>query len=90
MGIYKKMSDNIIPETNKVDDKRIDRIYQNVSGTLQLVLKDGSIYQSKIEKKSIKLDDGTLGHVFHADGRWFDRMGLPIDKPENLVTRDGN
>jgi hypothetical protein len=41
-------------------------------------------------KKSIKLDDGTLGHVYNVKNKWFDRMGLPIDKPDNLVTRDGN
>jgi len=82
------MSDNILPVSNIIDDKPIDRIYQNISGTLQLILKDGSIYNSKIDKKSIKLDDGTLGHVYHADGKWFDRMGLPINKPHNLVTRE--
>ena len=82
------MSDNILPVSNIIDDKPIDRIYQNVSGSLQLILKDGSTYRSKIEKKSIKLDDGTLGHVFHADGKWFDRTGLPINKPQNLVTRE--
>ena len=44
----------------------------------------------KIDKKSIKLSDGTLGHVYNVKNKWFDRTGLPIDKPENLVTRDGN
>ena len=78
----------IVPESNKRGDITIDRIYQNLHGTLELVLKDGSTYRSKIEKKSIKLDDGTLGHVFHADGKWFDRTGLPINKPHNLVTRE--
>jgi hypothetical protein len=84
------MSENVLPESNIIDNKPIDRIYQNVSGTLQLVLKDGSIYRSKIDKKSIKLNDGTLAHVFHADGKWFDRMGMPIKKPDNLVTREKN
>ena len=85
----------IVPETNKVqqDDgtfKYIDRIYGSITGSLKLILKDGSTYDGKIDKKSIKLKDGTLGFVYHADNKWFERGGLPIDKPENLVTRDGN
>ena len=65
-----------------------DRIYQNVSGILQLVLKNGAIYRSKIDKKSIKLSDGTLSYVYYADGKYFDRAGMPIKKPDNLVTRE--
>ena len=80
----------IVPESNKRGDITIDRIYQNLHGTLELVLKDGSTYDGKIDKKSIKLSDGTLGHVYNVKNKWFDRIGLPIDKPENLVTRDGN
>ena len=83
------MSENIIPESNKIGDKVIDRIYGDIHGGLKLILKNGTIYQNKIDKRSIKLSDGTLGHVFHANGKWFNRMGLPIDKPDNLVTRDG-
>ena len=55
---------------------------------------DGSLYNpvlfhdGKIDKKSIKLSDGSLGHVYNVKNKWFDRMGMPIDKPNNLVTRD--
>jgi len=84
------MSDKIIPESNKRGDEIIDRIYGSITGSLKLILKDGSTYDGKIDKKSIKLSDGTLGHVYNVKNKWFDRMGLPIDKPENLVTRDGN
>ena len=84
------MSDKIIPESNKRGDEIIDRIYGSITGSLKLILKDGSTYNGKIDKKSIKLSDGTLGHVYNVKNKWFDRMGLPIDKPENLVTRDGN
>ena len=84
------MSDKIIPESNKRGDEVIDRIYGSITGSLKLILKDGSTYDGKIDKKSIKLSDGTLGHVYNVKNKWFDRMGLPIDKPENLVTRDGN
>jgi len=84
------MSDNVIPESNKRGDEVIDRIYGSITGSLKLILKDGSTYDGKIDKKSIKLSDGTLGHVYNVKNKWFDRMGLPIDKPDNLVTRDGN
>ena len=79
---------NVVPESNRIGDKVIDRVYQNLHGTLQLVLKDGSTYDGKIDKKSIKLSDGSLGHVYFANKKWFDRLGMPIDKPENLVTRE--
>ena len=84
------MSDNIIPESNKIgpNGEAVDRIYGSITGQLTLILKDGSTYRSKIDKRSIKLDDNTLSYVYHADGRWFDRMGLPIKKPDNLVTRE--
>ena len=83
----------VVPETNKVQQedgtfKYIDRIYGRIFGDVYMIQKDGSQYRSKIDKRSIKLSDGTLGFVYHADGRWFDRAGLPIDKPDNLVTRD--
>ena len=83
------MSD-IIPESNKRGDEVIDRIYGDLHGTLRLILKDGSIYDGKIDKKSIKLSDGTLGHVYNVKNKWFNRMGLPIDKPDNLITRGGH
>jgi hypothetical protein len=84
------MSDKLVPESNKRGDEIIDRIYGSITGTLTLILKDGSTYDGKIDKKSIKLSDGTLGYVYNVKNKWFDRMGLPIDKPDNLVTRDGN
>ena len=84
----------IIPESNKhyIGDSETkfvayDRIYQNLHKTLNLVQKNGSTYTGKIEKKSIKLKDGTLSFVHKtADNRWFDRHGMPIDKPTNLIT----
>ena len=65
----------------------IDRIYTNLHKDLELINKDGSEYNGKIDKRAIKLDDGTLGHVMvTTDDRWFNNCGLPIDKPINLVT----
>ena len=83
-----------IPETNRIykdgsETKFVayDRIYQNLHKSLTLIQKNGTTYTGKIEKKSIKLADGTLSYVrVTADNRWFDITGMPIDKPTNLVT----
>ena len=89
------MSDKpIIPETNKhyIGDSETkfvayDRIYGNIYKQLRLIQKNGIEYTGKIEKKSIKLDDGTLSFVHKtADNRWFNRTGMPIDKPTNLIS----
>ena len=83
-----------IPETNRIykngsETKFVayDRIYQNLHKTLNLIQKNGSTYTGKIDKKSIKLKDGTLSYVnVTADNRWFDKQGMTITKPTNLVT----
>ena len=82
----------IIPESNKhytseTEFVAYDRIYGNIYKQLNLVQKNGSTYTGKIEKKSIKLADKTLSYVHKtADNRWFDRCGMPIKKPANLIT----
>jgi len=54
---------------------------------LTLIQKNGTTYTGKIEKKSIKLEDGTLSFVHKtADNRWFNKTGMPISKPTNLIT----
>ena len=83
-----------IPETNRIykngsETKFVayDRIYQNLHKSLTLIQKNGTTYTGRIDKKSIKLSDGTLGHVHvTADNRWFDSCGMPISKPTNLIT----
>ena len=86
------MSDNIIPETNKIYSSETkfvayDRIYGNIYKQLRLIQKNGIEYKGKIEKKSIKLENGTLSFVHvTADNRWFDKAGMPIDKPTNLIS----
>ena len=86
------MSDIIIPESNKIYSSETkfvsyDRIYGNIYKQLKLIQKNGTEYTGKIEKKSIKLKDGTLSFVHKtADNRWFNRCGMPIDKPTNLIT----
>lgn len=69
-----------------------DRIYL-IWKTLELVNKDNSIYKGKIHTRAITCQDvagaNFRSYVYEtADGRWFDRAGLPIDKPKNLVTRN--
>ena len=85
---------NTIPETNRIyndnsDTKFVafDRIYGNIYKQLILIQKNGSTYKGRIDKKSIKLEDGTLSFVHKtADNRWFNRTGMPISKPTNLIT----
>ena len=85
------MSD-IIPESNKIYSSETkfvsyDRIYGNIYKQLKLIQKNGTEYTGKIEKKSIKLEDGTLSFVHKTtDNRWFNRSGMPISKPINLIT----
>ena len=85
------MSD-IIPESNKIYSSETkfvsyDRIYGNIYKQLKLIQKNGTEYTGRIEKKSIKLEDGTLSFVHKtADNRWFNRTGMPISKPINLIT----
>jgi len=77
--------------SNFINDKWIDRIYQDMYGHLELVNKDFTTYKGKINKRSIKLKDGSLSYVHvTADQRWFDRQGMPIDRPKNLITRTIN
>ena len=85
---------NTIPETNRIDNDNsdtkfvaFDRIYGNIYKQLILIQKNGSTYKGRIDKKSIKLSDNTLSYVYvTADNRWFNRQGMPISKPTNLIT----
>lgn len=66
-----------------------DRIYQNWT-SIELINKDFSKYTGRINKRSITCKDiagaNFRSYVYEtADGRWFDRAGLPINKPTNLV-----
>jgi hypothetical protein len=67
-----------------------DRIYGSINGKIELVNRDNSTYRGKINKRSttVKGLDGNnfRSYVYEtADGRWFDRAGMPIKKPTNLV-----
>ena len=77
----------IIPESNKIGDKIIDRIYQDLYKNMELINKDGSVYTGKITKRTITCKGYTSFVHTTNDGRWFNRAGMPIDKPKNLITR---
>jgi hypothetical protein len=67
-----------------------DRIYGLGNDRVQLINQNGSTYKGKIDRRRITEQsiDGSnfYSHVFEtADGRWFDRAGLPCAKPKNLV-----
>ena len=66
-----------------------DRIYKTWA-SIELINKDFSKYTGRINKRSITCQDvagmNFRSYVYEtADGRWFDRAGLPIKKPTNLV-----
>jgi hypothetical protein len=76
-----------VPLASNVDR---DRIYSNLNNHIHLINRDGSNYKGKIEKRRIteKGIDGNnfFNHVYEtADGRWFDRAGLPCAKPTTLT-----
>lgn len=77
----------IVPDSNMGGD----RIYASIFGIMELVNKDGTIYKGKLDKRSIRVEGingNFLSHVYvTADDRWFDRCGLPINKPKNLLTK---
>jgi hypothetical protein len=68
----------------------IDRLYGDLHGKYFVVQKDFTHYKGKIHKKGtlVKGLDGNRfrSHCFVTDdNRWFDRCGMPIAKPSNLV-----
>ena len=70
----------------------IDRLYAGYNDKVYVINKDFSQYQGEIIKRSITVK-GTEGnyrsHVYKTqDGRWFDRAGMPIDKPNSLERED--
>lgn len=78
-----------VPLASNVDR---DRIYSNLNNHIHLINRDGSKYRGKIFKRRITLTgingDNFFAHAYEtADGRWFDRSGLPCAKPGTVVTQ---
>jgi len=69
----------------------VDRIYGSPAsgGHMRLMQADYTEYKGGITKKSITKKD-THGNNFRSfvyvtdDGRWFDRAGMPIQKPNEV------
>ena len=89
------MSNEVISNMVGPEGQAIDRIYGAPAsgGDAKLVNKDFSIYKGKIHKRatSVKDLDGTRFRSYcyvTEDNRWFDRCGMPIKKPNNLLKHD--
>jgi len=84
---------NIYGEDQNGKPIYIDRIYGGIYGQTKLINKNGTTYKGKIHKRSI-LVKGMDGNNFRShtyetdDGRWFDRSGMPIEKPKSLVKEE--
>jgi hypothetical protein len=70
----------------------IDRLYGSPAsgGDMRLINKDFTDYQGKIHKRALS-KKGLDGSRFRSycyvtdDNRWFDRSGMPINKPDDLL-----
>jgi hypothetical protein len=102
MSNKQKLLDNLKNITKKEPEQtRFAQIYSNMGadriygiwGGIELINRDMSRYTGKINKRSITCVDlqknNFRSYVYEtADGRWFDRAGLPINKPDNLVGKN--
>lgn len=70
----------------------IDRLYGSLTGKMELVNKNMSIYKGKIHRRSIMIKgkEGKFRSYAYetSDGRWFDRAGMPISSPKNIVKEE--
>ena len=90
------MNEQVVSNIVGDDDQSIDRIYGEPAsgGEMKLINKDFTEYKGKIHKRatSIKDLDGSRFRSYcyvTDDNRWFDRSGMPIQKPTNLL-KDNN
>ena len=90
---------NIIIVSNHIgpNGEPADRIYGSPAsgGHLRLIQADYTNYKGKIHKKQLTLKgiDGNnfKSHCFVTDdGRWFDRTGIPMLKPTEVIEDEDN
>ena len=90
---------NIIIVSNHIgpNGEPADRIYGSPAsgGHLRLIQADYTNYKGKIHKKQLILKgiDGNnfKSHCFVTDdGRWFDRTGIPMLKPTEVIEDEDN
>ncbi len=87
------MSYTVVSNHMGPNGQSIDRLYGSPAsgGTLRIIQKDYSTYKGGISKKTLTIK-GVDGTNFRSycyvtdDNRWFDRSGMPIDKPKNLLS----
>lgn len=86
------MNEQVVSNMVGEDDQPIDRIYGQPAsgGDMKLINKDFTEYTGKIHKRATSVK-GVDGNRFRSycyvtdDNRWFNRSGMPIDKPNNLL-----
>ena len=90
------MNEQVVSNMVGDNDQPIDRIYGEPAsgGSMKLINKDFTEYKGKIHKRatSVKDLDGSRFRSYcyvTDDDRWFDRAGMPIQKPNNLL-KDSN
>ena len=90
------MNEQVVSNMVGDNEQSIDRIYGEPAsgGEMKLINKDFTEYKGKIHKRatSIKDLDGSRFRSYcyvTDDNRWFDRSGMPIQKPTNLL-KDNN
>ena len=89
------MENNNIIVSNNIgpNGEPVDRIYGGTHNNLRLVQADYTDYKGKIHKKQLILKglDGNnfKSHCFVTDdGRWFDRGGIPMLAPDDVVEEE--
>jgi hypothetical protein len=76
-------------ESNHMGGRWIDRIYQlGVTEAVELINKDSTKYRGKVYRRRITVQNIKGENFFttayeSADGRWFDNLGIPTNKPKN-------
>ena len=90
------MNEQVVSNMVGDNEQSIDRIYGEPAsgGEMKLINKDFTEYKGKIHKRatSVKDLDGSRFRSYcyvTDDNRWFDRSGIPIQKPTNLL-KDNN
>tara|TARA_E500000075_G_C6917495_1_gene282363 strand:- start:296 stop:583 length:288 start_codon:yes stop_codon:yes gene_type:complete len=90
------MDNNTIIVSNNIGPggEPADRIYGGINGKVRLVNADYSEYKGNIKKKRIikksAIGDYNITSYIYVtdDGRYFDRGGMPILKPDNIQEDD--
>ena len=71
----------------------VDRLYGSPFGNLRLIQADYTEYKGNIKKKQL-IKQGIDGNNFKSycyvteDGRWFDRGGIPMLPPDDVVEEE--